>query len=117
MTEPTGPLKGLKIVDMSTVVLGPFATLNFADLGAEVIKVENGEGKFAGDMMRHAGDSPTGDLGPIYTALNRNKKSITINAKDADEKAALKNCSSMPMCSFTMYALPEWNGWDSTMKA
>ena len=87
--EPTGPLKGLKIVDMSTVVLGPFATLNLADLGAEVIKVENGEGKFGGDMMRHAGDSPTGDLGPIFTSLNRNKKSVTLNAKNADDKAVL----------------------------
>ena len=87
--EPTGPLKGLKVVDMSTVVLGPFATLNLADMGAEVIKVENGDGKFAGDMMRHAGDSPTGDLGPIYTALNRNKKSITLNGKHADQKAVI----------------------------
>lgn len=88
-TEPTGPLKGLKVVDMSSVVLGPFATVNFADLGAEVIKVENGDGKFAGDMMRHAGDSPTGDLGPIFTSLNRNKKSVTLNAKRDEDKAAL----------------------------
>ena len=56
-TEPTGPLKGLKIVDMSTVVLGPFATVNFADMGADVIKVENGEGKFAGDMMQEIGNA------------------------------------------------------------
>ena len=88
-TEPTGPLKGLKIVDMSTVVLGPFATLNFADMGADVIKVENGDGKFGGDMMRHAGDNPTGDLGPIFTSLNRNKKSITLNGKNENDKAVI----------------------------
>ncbi|MEP5034198.1 MAG: CoA transferase, partial [Parasphingorhabdus sp.] len=88
-TEPTGPLKGLKIVDMSTVVLGPFATLNFADMGADVIKIENGEGKFGGDMMRHAGDNPTGDLGPIFTSLNRNKKSVTLNGKNEDDKAVI----------------------------
>lgn len=87
--EPTGPLKGLKIVDMSTVVLGPFATLNFADMGADVIKIENDEGKFTGDMMRMAGDSPTGDLGPIFTALNRNKKSITLNGKVEADKAVI----------------------------
>ena len=88
-TQPTGPLKGLKIVDMSTVVLGPFATVNFADMGADVIKIENSEGKFAGDMMRHAGDSPTGDLGPIFASLNRNKKSITLNGKDESDKAVI----------------------------
>ncbi|WP_417621041.1 CaiB/BaiF CoA transferase family protein [Parasphingorhabdus sp.] len=88
-TEPTGPLKGLKIVDMSTVVLGPFATVNFADMGADVIKIENGDGKFAGDMMRHAGDSPTGDLGPIFASLNRNKKSITLNGKKENDKAVI----------------------------
>ncbi len=86
---PSGPLSGLKIVDASTVVLGPMATLNLADLGAEVIKIENGEGKFAGDMMRYAGDSPTGDLGPIFAALNRNKKSVKANLKSDEGKALI----------------------------
>ena len=85
MTHATGPLAGVKIVDMSTVVLGPFATLILADLGAEVIKVENG----AGDVMRRAGPSPSPGMGPIYTSLNRNKKSIQLDAKTEHGKAAL----------------------------
>lgn len=88
-SEPTGPLKGIKVVDMATVVLGPFATLQLADLGAEVIKVENGEGNTPGDMMRYAGQSPTGDRGPIFASLNRNKKAININAKKPADKAVL----------------------------
>lgn len=87
--EVTGPLKGVKIVDMASVVLGPFATLQLADLGAEVIKVENGDSAAGGDMMRKAGDSPTGDIGPIYTALNRNKKSISLNAAKPEDRAIL----------------------------
>ena len=85
----TGPLAGVKIIDMSSVVLGPFATLIFGDLGAEVIKIEAGQSGKAGDMMRYAGKSPTGDLGPIYTALNRNKKSVQLDAKTDAGKAAL----------------------------
>ena len=88
-TEPTGPLKGVKIVDMSTVVLGPFATLNFADMGADVIKIENSEGNTPGDLMRRAGKSPSGDLGPIFAALNRNKKAINLNAKLAEDMAII----------------------------
>lgn len=82
----TGPLAGVRIIDMSTVVLGPFATMILADLGAEVIKIEP-PGK--GDTMRYAGASPTGDLGPIYMALNRNKRSMTLDAKTPEGKAAL----------------------------
>jgi crotonobetainyl-CoA:carnitine CoA-transferase CaiB-like acyl-CoA transferase len=82
----SGPLSGVRIVDMSTVVLGPFATMILADLGAEVIKIEP-PGK--GDTMRYAGASPTGDLGPIYMALNRNKRSMTLDAKTPEGKAAL----------------------------
>ena len=91
MTAPTpsGPLSGIKIVDMSSVVLGPFATLIFGDLGADVVKVEAGQKGKAGDMMRYAGASPTGDLGPIYTALNRNKRSILLDVKTPEGKAAL----------------------------
>ena len=84
-TERTGPLAGVKILDMSSVVLGPFATLLFADLGAEVTKVENGKG----DIMRYAGKSPTGDLGPIYTNLNRNKYSVSLDAKTPAGKSAI----------------------------
>ncbi|MEO0817922.1 MAG: CoA transferase [Pseudomonadota bacterium] len=85
-TAPTGPLAGIRIIDMSSVVLGPFATLILADLGAEVIKVEPPK---RGDIMRYAGKSPTGDLGPIYTALNRNKKAITLDGKTEEGKAQL----------------------------
>ena len=86
---PSGPLSGIKIVDMSSVVLGPFATLIFGDLGADVVKVEAGQKGKSGDMMRYAGASPTGDLGPIYTALNRNKRSILLDVKTPEGKAAL----------------------------
>ena len=82
---PTGPLAGVRILDMSSVVLGPFATMVFGDLGAEVTKIEAGKG----DMMRYAGKSPTGDLGPIYTNLNRNKSSVQLDAKTDAGKAAL----------------------------
>lgn len=85
----TGPLAGVKIVDMSSVVLGPFATLIFGDLGADVIKIEAGQKGKAGDLMRYAGASPTGDLGPIYTSLNRNKKSVQLDAKTEEGKAAI----------------------------
>ncbi len=87
MPDPAaaGPLAGVRIIDMSSVVLGPFATLVFGDLGAEVIKIETGRG----DIMRYAGASPTGDLGPIYACLNRNKSSVTLDAKAPDGKAAL----------------------------
>lgn len=86
----SGPLAGIKIIDMSSVVLGPFATLLLGDLGADVIKVETGQSGKAGDLMRYAGHSPTGDLGPIYTNLNRNKKSVQLDAKSETGKAALR---------------------------
>jgi crotonobetainyl-CoA:carnitine CoA-transferase CaiB-like acyl-CoA transferase len=88
-TEPTGPLKGIKVVDMASVVMGPFATLQLADLGAEVIKIENNEGNTPGDIMRHAGYTPTEGLGPIFAALNRNKKAINLNLKNDPDKQVL----------------------------
>ena len=85
--KPTGPLSGVKIVDMSTVVLGPFSTMILGDLGADVIKVEPEK---RGDIMRYAGASPTGDLGPIYTNLNRNKRSVALDGKSDKGKSALQ---------------------------
>lgn len=87
--QRTGPLKDIKVVDMSSVVLGPFATVQLGDLGAEVIKIENGTSPSGGDMMRRAGASPTKDIGPIYTALNRNKKAINLDGSDPDDRAKI----------------------------
>ena len=88
-TKRSGPLAGVKIVDMSSVIFGPLATLIFGDLGAEVIKIETHQQARDGDLMRYAGKSPTGDLGPIYMNLNRNKKSVRLNARTEEGKAAL----------------------------
>ncbi len=87
--KASGPLAGVKVVDMSSVVLGPFATLIFGDLGADVVKIESGQDGKGGDMMRYAGKSPTGDLGPLFMALNRNKASVQLDAKTDEGKAAL----------------------------
>lgn len=87
----TGPLSGVRIVDLSTVVFGPLATMILADLGAEVIKIESPGRE---DVMRFAGDSPTGDLGPIFTALNRNKASVALDLNTLEGQTELKTLLS-----------------------
>lgn len=93
--EPTGPLKGVKIVDMTSVVFGAYATQMLGDMGADVIKVESpaaerGEG---GDIMRWTGATPEGaphDLGPIFMTINRNKRSVLIDLNKDSAKRALR---------------------------
>ena len=93
--EPTGPLKGVKILDLTSVVFGAYATQMLGDLGADVVKVESpasgrGEG---GDIMRWAGKTPDGaphDLGPIFMTINRNKRSVLLDLSTESAKAALK---------------------------
>ena len=85
-TPPTGPLAGVTILDLSTVVLGPYATQLLGDMGADVIKVENG----GGDIMRHAGPSPAPGMGAIYMGLNRNKRAILLDLKTADGLEAIR---------------------------
>jgi len=72
-----GPLSGIKILDLSRLLPGPFGTLLLADMGAEVVKVEDPNG---GDYGRWA-PPLLGNLSCHFHALNRNKKSITINLK------------------------------------
>ncbi len=73
------PLEGLRVFDLSAVVLGPHATVHLADMGAEVIKVEHPAG---GDMMRGVSALrmlPLGDHNYLFELDNRNKKSVTLD--------------------------------------
>jgi len=73
----TGPLAGIKVIDITTVVLGPYASQVLGDMGADVIKVET----TAGDTTRYIGPSRTHGMGSYFAALNRNKRSLAIDLK------------------------------------
>jgi crotonobetainyl-CoA:carnitine CoA-transferase CaiB-like acyl-CoA transferase len=93
--ENTGPLKGVRILDMTSVVFGAYATQMLGDLGADVIKVEfpGGRRGAGGDIMRWAGHPPKGapkDLGPIFMTINRNKRSMSLDLRDEASMTALR---------------------------
>ena len=82
----TGPLAGVRVLDLTAVVLGPVATQILGDYGADVIKVEPPEG----DMMRANGVSRVRGLSSIFLAINRNKRSLAIDLKQPAGIAAIK---------------------------
>ena len=80
-----GPLHGFRIVDLSSVLTGPFATLFLADHGAEVIKVESP----SGDITRNVGKSPTQGMSSVFQHFNRNKRSIVLDLKQPKGRSVL----------------------------
>ncbi len=81
----TRPLAGVRVLDLTRLIPGPFATLILSDLGAEVDKVEDPHG---GDYMRHM-PPQLGDQNLAFLALNRGKRSIVLDLKKPDAREAL----------------------------
>jgi crotonobetainyl-CoA:carnitine CoA-transferase CaiB-like acyl-CoA transferase len=81
----SGPLDGVRVIDCTTVVLGPWAAQQLGDLGADVIKVEPPEG----DTTRQLGPMRNPDMGAFYLAVNRNKRSIVLDLKQESARGTL----------------------------
>jgi crotonobetainyl-CoA:carnitine CoA-transferase CaiB-like acyl-CoA transferase len=88
---PTGPLTGVRVIDLTRALAGPFCTMLLADLGADVIKVEPPEG----DLPRFSGPFTLDDeeraYGGYFASINRNKRGIVLDLKeDADRRTLLR---------------------------
>jgi crotonobetainyl-CoA:carnitine CoA-transferase CaiB-like acyl-CoA transferase len=86
MTEPVGPLKGFRILDLTTVLFGPFGTQTLGDWGAEIIKIES----LTGDSWRNSGQFRNRGMSGQFMAANRNKRSLALDLKHPDGKAVLR---------------------------
>jgi len=84
-TPTRGPLDGMKVVDLTTVLMAPLATLLMAEMGASVTKVESP----GGDTLRDIGDSSGSRVGPLFLHANRGKKSVVLDLKKAEGRDVL----------------------------
>lgn len=87
-TSETLPLAGVKIIDLSQVMLGPCATQMLADFGADVIKVERPK---SGDLSRWSVETPANRDNPVFCSLNRNKRSIALDLRGDEGKDVLRD--------------------------
>jgi crotonobetainyl-CoA:carnitine CoA-transferase CaiB-like acyl-CoA transferase len=85
------PLEGVRVLDLSRVLAGPYATMMLADLGADVLKVEHPE---RGDDTRHWGPPFAGGESAYFLSVNRNKRSVGVDLKDPDGLEKVKKLAT-----------------------
>jgi crotonobetainyl-CoA:carnitine CoA-transferase CaiB-like acyl-CoA transferase len=85
--QPKGPLAGIRVIDLTQFLLGPYATQMLGDLGADIIKIEEP----SGDRQRVVGGAPgSKNMGSTFLNFNRNKRSVSLDLKTDDGKRALR---------------------------
>jgi len=90
MTDRVKPLAGLRVLDLTRLLPGPVATQHLADLGADVVKIEDtGEGDYARRMGARAGETSA-----LFRLINRNKRSLRLDLKTTDGVAVFRRLSS-----------------------
>jgi crotonobetainyl-CoA:carnitine CoA-transferase CaiB-like acyl-CoA transferase len=82
------PLTGIRVIDFTQVMLGPVCTQMLGDYGADVIKIERAG---AGDLSRSTFPPKDGIDNPVFCSLNRNKRSVALDLRDAGQMAAVKS--------------------------
>ena len=86
MSQPSGPLAGITVLDLTSVLYGPYASQTLGDWGAEVIKIE----PLTGDTWRYSGQFRNRGMTGQFMAVNRNKRSLALDLKQPDGKAVLQ---------------------------
>lgn len=111
-----GPLSGIRIVDLTRVLAGPFCTMILGDLGADVIKVEAPGGS---DETREWGPPFAGGESAYYLCANRNKRAMTVNLKTEEGRKIIKkliNTSDVVIENFKSKTMEKWALDYETMK-
>ncbi|WP_433526026.1 CaiB/BaiF CoA transferase family protein [Nocardia pseudovaccinii] len=84
--QRSGPLSGVRVVDLTAMVMGPYCTQIMADMGADVIKIEPP----AGDNTRYISVGPESGMGGVFVNVNRGKRSAVLDLRSADGKTTLR---------------------------
>lgn len=91
--EASGPLKGLRVIDLTRALAGPYCTMLLADLGADVIKIEPPEGEFSRYSDPFTEDDTEQYYGGYFASINRNKRGVMLDfSKEADRETVRRLC-------------------------